>query len=99
MGDESSERPGGDPPLTETVTRAIAQAEGVAPEEVAARLYDVVDPDGLDRIFQPAGPDTPRQSGRLTFEVGDHQVVIEGGELVTVQSTADREPPRAENRR
>lgn len=80
--------------LTHAVVSAVAEEKGVAPETVAGRIYDVVDPDGLNRLFRPAGPDTPRQNARLSFEVAGCEVVIEGGELLMV--TDARRPPQQE---
>lgn len=79
--------------LTHAIVTAVADEKGVAPEAVADCIYDVVDPDGLNRLFSPGGPDTPRQNARLTFEIEGCEVVIEGGELIMVttkQSPADR---------
>lgn len=70
--------------LTHAVVTAVAAEKGVEPEAVADRIYDVVDPDGLDRLFSAAGDETPRQNARLTFEIAGYQVDIEGGELIMV---------------
>lgn len=76
--------------LTHAIITAVAEEKGVSPEAVAGRIYDVVDPDGLNRLFSPGGPDTPRQNARLTFEIDGCEVVVEGGELIMV--TTKRSP-------
>ena len=70
--------------LTYAVVSAIAAEKGVPPESVAGRIHEAVDTDGLNRIFAPVSPETPRQNGRLSFEVAGYEVVVEGGELVMV---------------
>lgn len=70
--------------LTHAVVTAVAEEKSVPPEEIAGRIYDVVDPDGLDRLFSAGGSDTPRNNARLSFEIAGCEVVIEGGELLMV---------------
>lgn len=79
--------------LTHAIITAVADEKDIAPEAVADRVYDVVDPDGLNRLFSPGGPDTPRQNARLTFTIDGCEVIIEGGELIMVtpkQAPAER---------
>lgn len=72
-------------PLSESVVRAIAEAEGIEPERVASRIYDVVDPDALDRLFESPNDQIPREDAQLTFRLDDYEVLIQGGELVMVR--------------
>ncbi|WP_226003933.1 HalOD1 output domain-containing protein [Natrinema salinisoli] len=40
--------------VSQTVIEAVAEAEGVRPVELRPPLYDVIDPEALDRIFDDA---------------------------------------------
>ncbi|WP_135303675.1 HalOD1 output domain-containing protein [Haloarcula amylovorans] len=74
-----------DQPLSESVARAIADAEDIEPAQVASRVYDVVDPDALDRLFRPANDQTRREDAQLFFRLDDYEITIQGGELVVVR--------------
>lgn len=81
-----------DRPLSESIIRAIAHAEDIEPEEVSSRVYDVVDPDALDRLFESPGTTTQRQDTQLSFRLDEYEVIVQGGELVMVRrpETASR---------
>jgi hypothetical protein len=76
----SSERP-----LSESIVRAVADAKDIEPEAVADRIYDVVDPDALDRLFNAPSEDIKRQDAQLFFKLDDYEVIIQGGELLVVR--------------
>lgn len=71
-------------PLSQSVVRAVAGAKGIEPEQVASRIYDVVDPDALDRLFESPSDDIKREEAQLSFTIDEYEVVIQGGELVMV---------------
>lgn len=74
-------------PISEAVVRALADAEGVDPVELDARLYDSVDGDALDQVYETA----VERGGtfRLEFAVGEYLVVAEAHGRVTVRRPAD----------
>jgi len=65
--------------ISEAVVTAIATAESVEPVKLSPRLYDVIDPDALDALFDHAHHD----SVTVSFAYGDWTVHIDGG-VVTV---------------
>lgn len=71
--------------ISEAVVTAVADAEGVEPEALTPRLYDVIDPDALDTLVESADHDTMS----LSFPYGDWTVHIEGSE-VTVSAESQQ---------
>ena len=54
------------------VVKAIAEAEGVEPEDLDFALYDVVDPDALDALSTGAYCE-------ITFRAGNYDVTVTSG--------------------
>jgi len=75
--------------LCEKIVSAVARAEGVDPLAVSPQLYDVVDPDSLERLFEHSPADT---DVTVSFTYGDWNVQVDGG---TVTVTGDAETTRA----
>jgi hypothetical protein len=74
--------PHDDGSVSEKVIRAVAEAEGINPRVVTPPLYEVVDPEALDRIFQPSTGSGPT-NGNLTFSYSGHQITVgENGEVM-----------------
>ncbi|WP_135806995.1 HalOD1 output domain-containing protein [Halorussus marinus] len=74
-----------DDSVSQCVVEAVAEAEGVAPTELSPPLYEVVDPDALDRLFAPR----PAPSGgRVVFSYNDYEVIVDAAGDVSV-SAAD----------
>lgn len=57
--------------ISTTIIEAIAEAEDVSPLSRDVGLRDVVDPDALDRLFEPCGG---RDRGLVVFDVEDYVV-------------------------
>ncbi len=70
--------------LSLTIVEAVADAEGVAPEELVPPLYSVVDPDALDQMFLPT-PTDGRLDGEVTFWYQDYRVTACGDGFVRVE--------------
>ena len=62
--------------VSERVILAVADAKGVDPCDLDTPLYDVVDPDALNKIFGSA--DRPRTAGRIIFTMAGCEVVVHG---------------------
>ena len=62
--------------LTGTILEAVADARDCRVADLDARLYDVVDPDCLERLFRRRADGTPRDGGRVVFSVGDCDVTV-----------------------
>lgn len=75
----------GERSVSRTVVEAVAEAEGVDPLEITSSLYEVIDPDALDRIFD-ATPTAGRMEGRVTFRYSGYEVTVCGDGYVSVAS-------------
>ena len=64
--------------MSEAVVRAIATEAGVPPSALDPPLYEVVDPDALERLFR----DTV---GELSFDYGEYVVTVDSDDTITVQ--------------
>jgi hypothetical protein len=62
--------------LGTAVVEAVAEATGIDPLKLDTRLYDVVDPDGLEQVFGKKSDGTIRTGGQLTFELAQCQVTV-----------------------
>lgn len=71
--------------LSTTVTVAVADVAGVEPSDIPEQLYDVIDPEALDRLFKPRDDGVARRGGRLSFSLYGHHVTIRGDGTITVQ--------------
>lgn len=59
--------------LSARLVEEVARKEGVRPENLSPRLYDVVEPDALEKLY-----DSATGSGlRVTFDYGDWRVAID----------------------
>lgn len=66
-----------DEPISQTVVLAVGEARDVDPVELDECLYDVMDPDALDRLFSHG-------RGKVEFTFAGCQVLVHGGERVVV---------------
>ncbi|WP_340101282.1 HalOD1 output domain-containing protein [Salinibaculum salinum] len=60
--------------LSVTIMEAVACAQGTEIENLDQQLFDVVDPDALDRLFRPT--DTTTYEAEVRFVIDDSAVVI-----------------------
>lgn len=61
-------------PVSRTVVETVAEASGVAPMEIDQPLYEAVDPDALDRLFEPA--DEAVVGGQVIFSYAGYEVTV-----------------------
>lgn len=73
----------GDRSVCRSVVEAVAEAEGVEPEELEP-LYEVVDPDALEELFAPTST-TGRMEGRVVFTYDGYEVTVCGDGFVSVE--------------
>jgi len=78
--DESSET--ARTPSSRVIDR-VAAAEGTEPASLHARLYDVVDPETLDRIVERSSPELT-----VAFRFDGYRVRVGGDGAVTVSDPA-----------
>ncbi|OVE85225.1 HalOD1 output domain-containing protein [Natronolimnobius baerhuensis] len=67
-----------EPKLSVAVITAVANRQGCDPSDLPP-LYDAIDPDALDAVFDSTRADGARQ-GRLSFTYDGHEVVIDSDE-------------------
>ncbi|WP_415383354.1 HalOD1 output domain-containing protein [Halosimplex sp. TS25] len=66
--------------VSRAVIDAVAAVEGIRPTELAPPLYDVVDPDALDKVF--AG----RSSlGKVVFNYNSYEVTVDADGHVAIK--------------
>lgn len=74
--------------ISELVIAAVADAKGVEPWDLDTPLYDVVDPDALNRIFRSTGRGA-HGTGRIIFTMDGCEVVVHGDGDVDVTPPGD----------
>lgn len=72
-----------DGPVSVAVVEALAAVEEVRPMEVDVRLYDYLDTDALDKLFDHAGVNG-RGGWTIEFSVDGYDVTVSGDGTVTV---------------
>lgn len=77
-------------PLSQAVVESVARAEGVDPLDLEVPLYDAVDPDALDALFQQDGTSG---DGRIQFSYYGYRVTVTGAGHVTLDDVADDRQP------
>jgi hypothetical protein len=71
--------------LVVTIADAVARAEGVSVENLRPRVFDVVDPDALERLFDPAS-ETDLEA-EVSFQMAGHTVVVRNtGDVLVTQT-------------
>jgi hypothetical protein len=80
--------PDGDEPLAHTVLEALEKASEQPADEMSVRLYDAIDPDALNDLFDPTRSGPSRDTGRVSFTVGEFAVDVHATGHVFVQRTS-----------
>jgi len=62
--------------LSATIVSAIAEVNGMEPTSLGFALHDYFDTDALDALFAPKLDGQPREGGRLTFTLPEHEVTV-----------------------
>lgn len=86
MAESSAEGTGS---ISSEVVLAVARATDSDPTELDS-LYDVVDPDALDQLFQPQLNGTQRGVGRVTFSINGCEVTVQANGDVVATPLDDR---------
>ncbi|WP_227354345.1 HalOD1 output domain-containing protein [Haladaptatus salinisoli] len=76
MGTSDDRDSSGDERLSLRVVHAIAEYEETDPTEIRPVLYDIIDPDALDSLFEDTQNGTARASGHVAFGYGRHEVTV-----------------------
>lgn len=83
----SSDATARDTPVHEKVIYAVANADGVDPVDMAP-LYDTIDPEALDAIFDGGG------RGRIAFTYEGHEVAVTCDDDAVADVEVDVRPVR-----
>ena len=75
-------------PVSQTVVLAVADATGDDPMELPP-LYDTVDPDALNRLFEDRTDGTERLGGSFEFAYADCDVTVRADGTVNIVLAAD----------
>lgn len=81
---------GGDGSVPDSVVEALTEATDLPADQLQGRLYELLDPDALDDLFQPKHDGTPRYGGALSFSVAGHDVTVAADGTITVRSELTR---------
>ncbi|WP_435151595.1 HalOD1 output domain-containing protein [Haladaptatus sp. DFWS20] len=71
------------------VINAIADHESSLPDEIRPQLYDAVDPDALDSLFEPRVDGELRRGGRAVFTYRGYRVTYESDGWIHVNDDQD----------
>ena len=81
--------------LTTTITHALADVSGHDVRDAEFTLYDHVNPEALNRLFDPSGDGTASLTGHLNFTVKGHQVTVySDGQVAVVPPQQPPHPQR-----
>lgn len=80
MGERVSGVRGNPQPVSERVVRKVSAEAGTEPAELEPSLYETVDPDTLDAVFDGD------EGVRVTFECAGYRVVVDPGDTVEVRN-------------
>lgn len=70
--------------VSTAVVEAVAAEAGVDPRDLTPQLYDVVDPDALDTLFESVAEETSRANGSVVFPYAGYQVTVAADGAVDV---------------
>lgn len=62
--------------LSTTLIHALSEVANIDMTGTESTLFQHVDPEALDSIFRPAGPDAPRANGHVSFMIWGYNVTI-----------------------
>lgn len=71
-----------DGPVTDAVVEALAAVENVEPEDLDLRLYDSVDGDAVERLYETTADRDEHL--RVAFTIDTYEVVVDSSGLVVV---------------
>lgn len=80
-------------PLIEVVAEQIAEEERTAPTDLDPPLYEVIDPDALNRLFGATPDGVPRSDGCVKFTYAGYEVRVTSEGEVEVEGPSFRSRP------
>jgi len=75
--------------ISEKVIERVAKAEGVSPVALDTSLYETIDPDALDRLFERTAGNN-RMEGTVVFPFQGYDVSVTGeGHVIVEERESD----------
>ncbi|WP_458209989.1 HalOD1 output domain-containing protein [Haladaptatus sp. NG-SE-30] len=78
--------------ISEAVLHAVGQATDIDPIEMDTPLYDVIDPDALDRLFRPSATSERDTESEVSFTMEGCKVTIIDNRVVDATPYPAEEP-------
>ncbi|NEU55224.1 HalOD1 output domain-containing protein [Halorussus sp. MSC15.2] len=76
-----------DGPVSDAVVEALAAVENVEPQNLDVRLYDSIDGDALECLYETTAERSERL--RVTFTISAYEVTIEDDGYIVVRERVD----------
>ncbi|WP_435158149.1 DUF7504 family protein [Haladaptatus sp. DFWS20] len=76
--------------LSAVIIQEMIEAAGVEPSDIPNPLYESVDPDALEELFQPLMDGTPRENYEVSFAFAGHYITIRDGGRIQIESELGR---------
>lgn len=70
---KNTDRPTGDDNVCQAVLSEVAATTGTPPEELDQQLYDAINPDALEKVFENRNEEN---LGRVVFSFAECRVVV-----------------------
>jgi hypothetical protein len=81
--------PHGNVSLSTFVVHEVAEREGVDPLDLDQRLSDVVDPEALDRLFEPRADGNSDRGLEITFRFCGYRIVVRSPDEIRISRDPD----------
>lgn len=91
-GGDAADEPSNRPP-SQAVIEAVAEAEGVPPDELTPPAYEplhaVIDPEALDALFAARSEGTDRPRGTVSFRFCGYDVTVDRDGRVALEAATE----------
>ncbi len=76
----------GNDSLTSTIVSTVADLSETDPTDVE-RIYDRIDPESLETLFEPTGTTGSRNTGQVTFQLDAYTITVHAtGDIVVARA-------------
>lgn len=82
--------------LSTTLIHALSEVANIDPTDTESTLFQHVDPDALDTLFSPVGPEAPRTNGHVSFVIWGYNVTVYSNGHIVI--SPPRQPAYQSNR-
>lgn len=74
-----------DPPLSQVIIEAVAEAEGISPDQLDRPLHNAIDPDALDALFA----ERTEANGYVVFDYYGYDITVHPDEQIALEPVHD----------